>query len=340
MNIYTVTKLFNKIQSIRVKLLAIYIMYIARQRFLYLFIDPVMACNLKCKMCYFSGKTNKKEYLEKGKLNINDFSLFAKSTLHRARKIQIGCGAEPTLYKHLVELVQISKRMNVPYISLTTNGNVLKYETLHDMVQNGLNEITISSHGIKKETYENLMQNASYDSFLKLLDILRDIKKKFPNFIIRLNYTINEDNVEELAELPKTFEDLKLNVIQIRPVQNLGDSLYQNFSIRNILECYDSIFTTLVSYCKKNDIKLIFPSKENLQQLKNNKGSENNIILDFVHVYITPSQFWHKDYNYKTESVEQYTSRTNFGLLLLKNIFNLKQKQKSYKTNSLNYQIK
>lgn len=338
MNIYNIIRISNKIKSTRIKLFAIYIMYIAKRRFLSLYVDPVVACNLKCQMCYFSSEQNNISHTEKGRLVINEFSLFAKSIMHRAMKVQIGCGAEPTLYSNLVELVKISKSMNVPYISLTTNGNILKADTLYKMVENGLNEITISSHGIKRETYENLMQKASYGSFLNLLNVLRDIKKTFPEFVVRLNYTVNEDNVEELVDLPKLFEGLNLNIIQIRPVQDLGDSLYKNFSMKKILENYDSIFPLLQSYCDINNTTFIYPSKDDIMNI--NEKSNNNILLDFVHVYVRPSLFWRDDFDYHHESFDQYSNRTNFGLSILKNIFVMNKEQGYYITKPLNYQVK
>lgn len=338
MKIYNLIKLFNKVKSVRVKLFAVFIMYITKRRFLILYIDPVMACNLKCKMCYFSSGQNIDGYIEKGRLDIDEFSSFANSILHRVMKIQIGCGAEPTLYSHLVEMVKLSKSMNVPYISLTTNGNVLKAETLYKMVKNGLNEITISSHGIKRETYENMMQKANYDSFLNLLSTLRKIKQDFPQFVIRLNYTVNEDNVEELVDLPKLFEGLKLNIIQIRPVQNLGDSLYKNFSMEKILDCYDYIFSHLRSYCKDNKIILLYPTKKNLMTINNTNN--NNLLLDFVHVYVRPSLFWRDDFDFHNESFEHYSFRTNYGFSMLKHIFGMNKKYGDYITKPLNYQIK
>ena len=338
MSIYNIIKIFNRIRSTRIKLFAIYIMYITKRRFLSLYVDPVLACNLRCQMCYFSSEQNKRDNTKKGKLDINEFSLFAKSIFHRAIKVQIGCGAEPTLYSHLVDIVKISKQQEVPYISLTTNGNILKAETLYDMVKNGLNEITISSHGIKRETYENLMQKASYDSFINLLNILRKIKNEFPNFIIRFNYTVNEDNIEELVYLPKLFEGVELNIIQIRPVQNLGESLYKNFSMKKIIDCYDAIFPILESYCEKKNITLLYPSKNNLKNIsiKNN----NNVLLDFVHIDVKPSLFWREDYDFHSESFEQYSSRSNFGLSILKNIIWLNKEHGDYITNPLNYQVK
>ena len=85
----------------------------------------------------------------------------------------------------------------MPYISLTTNGNLLTKEQLFSMAEAGLDEITLSTHGIRKETYEHLMTNGKYDLFLQLLDNLKEVKKQYPDFRIRINYTMNEDNTEE-----------------------------------------------------------------------------------------------------------------------------------------------
>ena len=204
MNIYNIIKIFNKIRSTRLKLFTIYIMYIAKRRFLSLYVDPVIACNLRCQMCYFSSDNYKHEKLEKRILDINEFSLFAKSIFNRAIKVQIGCGAEPTLYSHLEELVKIAKQHKVPYISLTTNGNLLKSETLYNMVKNGLNEITISSHGITRETYEKLMQSFK-ERLQKKIQLLTDGTYQlgaFSEFGLRrrLSAEAQELAIQELAK--------------------------------------------------------------------------------------------------------------------------------------------
>ena len=65
------------------------------------------------------------------------------------------------------------------------------------------------------------------------------------DFRIRINYTMNEDNTEELKDFWKVFGDIPLNILQLRPVQGIGNSEYQNFSLQKISELLDSVVNPL-----------------------------------------------------------------------------------------------
>ena len=62
MNIYKLLKLAScgKIPPF-VKLLGLWAMHITGRRYIGIFFDPVLACNLRCRMCYFSNESRRKE---------------------------------------------------------------------------------------------------------------------------------------------------------------------------------------------------------------------------------------------------------------------------------------
>ena len=95
-------------------------------------------------MCYFSDSESK----TKGhpKIDLEDIELIANSIFHRALKLQIGCGAEPTLYKGILRIISLGKQHHIPYISITTNGALITKELLNKYAEAGLNEITLSLH--------------------------------------------------------------------------------------------------------------------------------------------------------------------------------------------------
>lgn len=97
MKYYKLLKLNSFLKSNRIKLLGLYVLYVMNRRYLAVHFDPVNACNLRCKMCYFTDK----EYLKKTKgiFPVDDLPFLGKAFLRRALKFQIGCGKEPTLYK-------------------------------------------------------------------------------------------------------------------------------------------------------------------------------------------------------------------------------------------------
>lgn len=186
MDIYKLLKLNRKIKSHRIKFLTLYVLHNLNLRYLAVNLDPVMACNLRCKMCYFTDEDYVKTL--KGQFKDEELELVASKIFKRALKLQIGCGTEPTLYKNLVKIVELGKAYKVPYISLTTNANLLTEAKIEALLKAGLNEFTVSLHGVTKKTYENFMKKASYEKFHNVFVAFQNLKKQY-KFKVRINYT-------------------------------------------------------------------------------------------------------------------------------------------------------
>lgn len=93
----------------------------------------------------------------------------------------------------------LGKQHKVPYISITTNANLLTEEIIEALVKAGLNEFTISLHGVTKESYEGFMKKASYEKFYNAFNAFKKLKESY-EFKVRINYMFNKDNFYELAE--------------------------------------------------------------------------------------------------------------------------------------------
>ncbi|NQY05456.1 MAG: radical SAM protein, partial [Flavobacteriaceae bacterium] len=146
MKYYNLIKLNRFIKSHRIKFLGLYGLHLLGRRYLAVHLDPVNACNLRCKMCYFTDKDYVKKL--KGIIPPEEIAFLGNSFFKRAVKLQIGCGTEPTLYKELGKIIKEAKKHEVPYVSITTNANLIKEEELRDWAASGLSEITVSLHGV------------------------------------------------------------------------------------------------------------------------------------------------------------------------------------------------
>lgn len=333
MNFYKLIKLNSLIKNPRIKIFLIYLLHIFKKRYLVVHFDPINACNLRCKMCYFTDKNYVKKL--KGIFPKDNLNTFAKSILNRAIKLQIGCGTEPTLYKDLNTIIQLGKQFRLPYISMTTNANTLELEKLRQWCKSGLNEITVSLHGVNKQTYEDMMGRGNFKRFLKSLDYITQIKKEYPNFQLRINYTFNEDNFDQLNQFWENFNDIKIDLLQIRPIKKIGDSSYQNFSMQKIIPKYNRIYSMLKLECDKRNTTLIAPKLEQLNQ----KQSINSVIQKFSYCYISPTFFWRKDFEWKNETFNQYASRTKWTKYILSQVFAKKNTLNQLKNESLNYDL-
>ena len=315
--------------------MALWLLHTFKRRYFAVNFDPILACNLRCKMCYFTDENYIKKL--KGQFTREDLDIWAKQSLPQALKLQVGCGAEPTVYKHLDRVFELGKQYKVPHISLTTNANLLTREKLTQWIENGLGEITVSLHGVYRETYEELMSKGDYDKFIQALQLIGELKKSYPNVLLRINYTFNEDNFQELTDFFKVFGQYAIDIIQIRPISKIGDTAYHNFSLEKIVPVYDNFIKAFKTLASKHQITLLAPAgKDNLLQREN----DSSLIFNYTYFYVSPTHFWKTDFDWQNQSFRDFTKQIGWGKELFSNIFkNKKQLQHLLKDQNLNYDI-
>ena len=345
MNIYGILRTFSHLRGSRVKLAVLWTMHVLHRRYLGVFIDPILACNYRCRMCYFSNKEERMK--RRGRMTKSQIEHIAQSIFRRTLKLQIGCGAEPSLdIEGTLCLIRLGKQYGVPYIAMTSNAVLLTYEKLYELVEAGLDELTISLHGIHRDTYQNLMGvTADYDAFLSVLQSIRKVKENFPYFDVRVNYTMNADNVDELADFDTLFADVPLNQIQLRPIRQIGESDYQNFDLSYVSECLNTVIRPLAERCRKRGITVLFPEQINIERFARSKrvSPRENLIPLFTYINITPQNYAHHNISFEKETYEQYSQRVHVARRLFRGIFVsqrvCEQEEKSL-ANSLNYDIR
>lgn len=333
MNYYFLLKLNNLIKNPRLKFLGLLLYHLLDKRYISVQFDPVNACNLRCKMCYFTDKDYVKKL--KGIFPKEDLNLLAKAVFNRAAKLQIGCGTEPTLYKNIDAILELAKKHQVPYVSMTTNANLLEKITLEKWIQLGLNEITVSLHGVTKESYENFMSKGNFDRFKLSLQYITELKKIYPDFKLRVNYTFNEDNFAELKDFWTVFSDIQIDYLQIRPIDKIGNTEYNNFSLEKIQSIYQETYDDLLENASKNNTTLIAPKSIRFEH----KQSVNSVIQPFTYCYVSPLTFWNDNFNWKEETYDEYASNTKLNSRLIKLIFAKKSTITSLQNKTLNYDI-
>jgi molybdenum cofactor biosynthesis enzyme MoaA len=329
--VYRLLKLNRFIRSRRIKDFGIFLLHLLGRRYLAVFLDPVLACNLRCKMCYFSDPEYRKR--AKGMFHPEELTKIANAFFHRTLKLQIGCGAEPSLFPHNTSLIRLAKQYKVPYISMTTNGNLFTDKDLWDFVEVGLDEITLSLHGVARESYEYFMTGGSFDAFCKTMEILTEIKKAHPHFKVRINYTVNQDNMNELALFFNVFGNYAIDILQIRPIQKIGKSEYCSFSWDELCRSYDEVIKKVRNDSLRHSVVCIAPEKEDLQ----NVGGDESVV-QATYCYISPQYVWREDFDLSQDTYKSYSKRTKRSKTLFNNIFK-KTKSNSEEHKRLNYSI-
>jgi MoaA/NifB/PqqE/SkfB family radical SAM enzyme len=341
MDIYKILKFNNLIKSHRIKFFGLWLLSILDKRYLAIQFDPVLACNLRCKMCYFTDDDYVRSHM-KGIFQEKDLEDLAKVNFKNALKLQIGCGAEPTLFKHNTKLIEIAKKYRVPYISMVTNGNLLDTKEIAALATAGLNEFILSMHGVTKTTYEDLMDKGLYEKFHETLHLITEQKKDNPNLRLRINYTFNADNFYQLKDFFSLYGTYAIDIIQLRPIDKIGETTYANFSLKTIENDYAEMTHFLKQEATKRGITLLYPksiSRQEKESLIVKTDNNSSYLMPYTYCYVSPKYYWKDDFNWREESFSQWKKRTHWNKILLKNIFKSKKELEKPNRNMLNYSV-
>ena len=337
MKFYSLFKRVISIKSPRIRLLMLAGAKAVGCRFLGVYLDPVIACNIRCRMCYFSDPNGRPK--PQGSMS-EDFIRSLHPVFRKALKLQIGCGAEPTLYGNLPSLITAGKKAGIPFIEMTTNGQQLGLDKLRELCQAGLDGITLSLHGTRRATYEDLMKGASFDKFMHLIDALRMIQQEFPAFQLRVNYTVNNLNKAELPEIWQLFGETRIHTLQVRPIQQLGDTDYNDFQIADYNTFISDIIVPLKAECEKRGTISLLPSAKNIEALGRGNERAMNLIESITYCYVTPQSCYRDDFNPADESISRYQRRKGLTRRLWGSIFSLRHRKRDEDVNTtkkLNY---
>jgi molybdenum cofactor biosynthesis enzyme MoaA len=272
-------------------------------------------------MCYFSDDEKRATF--KGKLTDEEVELLAKSLFPNTLKLQIGCGAEPTIYPNVEKIIALAKQYDVPYISLTTNANLLTQEKINAYSNAGLDEFIISLHGVTRSTYEEFMVGADYDTFIQNISLINEAKKQNPNLKLRVNYTFNPDNFDEIKDIFSLFNNVQIDVMQLRPINNIGNSAYQNFDLSPLKDKYNSLIEQIKEQAKLQGTTLLC----NNNLLPDNSETEKNnaIITSYTYCYASARGCWRENFDFRKETFPQWSKRTHWKTELFKNVFRNKK---------------
>ncbi len=173
---------------------------------LYLLVEPVSACNLKCPFCFQSDKT----FTTKPFMGIMNFELY-KNIIDEAdkigvRAITLASRGEPTMHKNFVEMVEyLRNKKNIYEFKINTNASRLTEKLCHAILSSGVTQIVISSDHYIKEHYERLRVGAIFEKIVQNVDMLYNIRKNFYKDSIteiRISGVDNDKNLDR-----KKFHD-------------------------------------------------------------------------------------------------------------------------------------
>lgn len=329
--------------GLRPRIFGIVVMHILHRRYLLLSVDPSNGCNYKCIMCHRSSGNvaNGVRRLSESDVK-NVIRAFGRDVL----RLQIGCALDPSIaFDESLLLLKEAKKAGIDFVSMCTNGVLLSTQQLKELAASGLDELIISCHGVHKETYERFMRG-KFESFLQLLERLREVKSEYPEMTFRVNYTMNADNTEELKDFFNVFDKVCPDMLQLRPIQDIGSQEYTNYDLAPVAALYDSVLKPLAEKCRSKGMHVIIPDMTNLEVLaEDNTAKEEleDLFQQHTQVYVSPDACYHEDFDLNNDTYRSYSKSHHKIRTLLKALLasgGHKKEKDEMSTKPLNYQVK
>ena len=146
---------------------------------IYLLIEPVSSCNLRCTMCFQIDEsfTKSKEFM-----GIIDLDLFKKiiDEAHNngTKAITLASRGEPTLHPHLDKMLEYCKNKFLEF-KLNTNAIKLSEKLCHSILQSNVTDVVFSVDSYQKKSYESIRVGGNFEILLKNIKKFHEIRDNF-----------------------------------------------------------------------------------------------------------------------------------------------------------------
>lgn len=170
-------------------------------------------CNLDCEFCY-------RKTLNYG-FGYTSFENF-KKMFDPLKDYMYYCAphylGEPFLHKDMARILTYIHKNNVAtYIS--SNLNYLTEDLARDVINSGLDLLTVSVDAVDQETYKKYRKGGDFNLVIKNLKMLVDQKKKLKSStpLIELQFIIFKYNEHQIDKVEALAKEIGVDSLKIRP---------------------------------------------------------------------------------------------------------------------------
>jgi MoaA/NifB/PqqE/SkfB family radical SAM enzyme len=179
-------------------------------------------CNFNCPYCRHVGGSD---------MDLYDVSeLVVKWAQDGLRAIRFS-GGEPTVYKGLKFLVELSKKLGIEKIAISTNGSA-SIEYYEDLIAAGVNDFSISLDACCADDGDH-MAGGVKGAWEKVVKNIRLLSQKT---YVTVGIVLTGDNIARTNDIIKFADSLGVQDIRVIPAAQDGDKLTNIAVDQDILE--------------------------------------------------------------------------------------------------------
>lgn len=197
-------------------------------------------CNFNCPMCYVHMNENQIRECGKNELTAQEWLSIAQKAKDMGMIFVLLTGGEPLVRKDFFEIYNGMKKMGL-YISINTNGSLLKGEILEKFLQDPPSRFNISLYGGSNETYAKMCGLPMYDTVKENIRKLRQAGVE-----VSLNLSITPYNCHDLERIYNDAVELDVNV---KATSYMYPSIRVNdlkFGCGNRLDCKQAAYYSVL----------------------------------------------------------------------------------------------
>ena len=173
-------------------------------------------CNVSCIMCPRTRLRRKQELMSKDAINkLIDW-------LPNNSKAMISGLGEPLLNDNIFLLANGLNKKGIE-VGVTTNGVLLTYATINNLISCNVNFIQISFNGASEKVYNSIMQGADFSTVVDNLKYLAKIKKD--HMTVKLAVTVQSHNKNDIANIRAFADDLGFEMF-LRNLHSRAGAIY------------------------------------------------------------------------------------------------------------------
>ena len=148
---------------------------------IYVLIEPVSACNLRCIMCFQIDDTFSSNKNFMGKMELSLFKkIIDECETEGTKAITLASRGEPTLHPQLSEMLEYCSGKFLE-LKLNTNATKLTEKLSHQILKSGVTDLVFSVDSYSKEEYESIRVKGIFEDVLNNIKRFKEIKEQYPD---------------------------------------------------------------------------------------------------------------------------------------------------------------
>lgn len=145
---------------------------------IYLLIEPISSCNLRCVMCFQIDETFNKSQEFMGKMDIELFyKIIDQACVGGTKALTLASRGEPTLHPQLSEMLDYCKDKFFE-LKINTNATLLNEKLIHKILQSSVTDMVFSVDSYQKDEYESIRVRGIFENVLNNIIKFKEIREK------------------------------------------------------------------------------------------------------------------------------------------------------------------